>query len=812
MPSVPSNGVMLPMPKSVSPALIKPAPMAKTAILPSSVMTSAFVRKPMAAINGLSYTQIPGAASYAAAAPDGSLWVLSTQPAGADKYIWHYVSGTWTNISGLASRLSVAPNGTLYAINSGGGAYSYSGGTWTAFGGGCRDLTAAADGSLYVISNGGGSDGAIWHYATGAWTQVGGAGTRLAASWDSSSYTTPGGTITPDGLYVLNSAGSIYYLGTNGYVQIPGSASAVASMTGGLFALGYPANGSGNSLFYYDLSNPAWTAQAGSGVSISTNGATLYIVSSSGGIYSSPINTPAPSSTPTPATGTGAALTGNPTYKGGWTPYGVASALDYPVQHGWNGSGQNVAIVIDSDVTRANIQAYVTQFGIPMPTITTVSVDGASGVATNGDQVEAYLDVETVAGLAPGAHIYIYDMPGLDDKSIADAYSKIDSDGLAKVANSSFGGCETPNLPEDPFIAQGTQAGVTYVASSGDSGNVCDSVSQVGASWPASNPNVVAAGGTETLVSGHYQVTSNTVWNDNTCGSGSQCGGGGGVSSIYALPSYQSGLAGASSTSMRNEPDISLPAEDTIINYSTWGLVDGTSWSSPEYAALMAEVLQYCHLSSGLTNPVNVPYYVASHYKSAYIDVVNGNDQFGGGVPFYTAAAGYDNASGFGVPYGMAYANTACPGGTKAAGLVRSGMASQSQPHPVDSTLDVTPRVSGLVDRGRRSQIAMTPVMVVLRSESDRSAAEAALQNAGFSIDRRFEYRQIVHAQAPAATVEAFFGTQLHDVLQPRYGVRYMPATQVALPQSIAPYVRTVNLDNVVTRHVLNYSALQPIL
>jgi len=282
-----TGGIILDTPKSASPGSILPAPMVHTAILPASMMAV----KPQSAIQGASWTQIPGAASYAAAAPDGSLWVLSTAPAGPDKYIWHYVGGTWTNISGLATRLSVAPSGTLYAINSGGGAYSYSGGTWTAFGGGCRDLTAAADGSLYVISNAGGADGAIWHYATGTWTQQPGSGNRLAASWDPGTYANPGGTITPKGLYVINSLGSIYYLGTAGYVQLPGAGSAVAPMNGGLFVLGAPADPSGNVLYYYNLSKPGWSAQSGAGVSISTNGTSLYAISASGSIYTTPITT-----------------------------------------------------------------------------------------------------------------------------------------------------------------------------------------------------------------------------------------------------------------------------------------------------------------------------------------------------------------------------------------------------------------------------------------------------------------------------------------------------------------------------------------
>jgi streptogramin lyase len=275
-------------PSSLSPASIHAAPMAHTAILPASVMNV----RPQSAVQGLSFTQIPGAASSAAAAPDGSLWVLSTSPAGADKYIWHYANGSWTNISGLASRLSVAPNGTLYAVNSGGGTYSYSAGTWTALGGGASDVTAAADGSFYVLSNGNsaGSDQAIWHYTSG-WSQVAGAGVKIAASWDTGSYAQPNGTISANGLYVLNSGGNIYHENTdNSFVQLPGNASAVASTTiGGIFVLGYPSNSGGNSIYYYNLNTPGWSAQAGSGVSISTNSADLYVIGSTGGIYYSPV-------------------------------------------------------------------------------------------------------------------------------------------------------------------------------------------------------------------------------------------------------------------------------------------------------------------------------------------------------------------------------------------------------------------------------------------------------------------------------------------------------------------------------------------
>lgn len=291
------------MPRSVSPALVKPAPMAQTPIQPSSAMRSP--RKTAVGIQGTNWTQIPGSATAVAAAPDGSLWVLSDQPAGADKYIWHYASGAWTNISGLADQLAVAPNGTLYALNSGGGTYSYSSGTWTALGGGAKAISVASDGSVYVISNAGSGDQAIWHNAAGTWTQVPGAGTALASSWDTNTYTLSNGTVSPGGTYVLNAQGEIWYQNPNQtYVQLAGAASAIApTKSGGAFVLGYPSASGGEAIYYYNLDTPGWSTEAGSGVSLSTDNSTLYVVGASGAIYSSPITplaTPSPSPSPSP--------------------------------------------------------------------------------------------------------------------------------------------------------------------------------------------------------------------------------------------------------------------------------------------------------------------------------------------------------------------------------------------------------------------------------------------------------------------------------------------------------------------------------
>jgi hypothetical protein len=283
-------------PRSVSPGLIPAAPMAHTAILPSSAMRTPITT--FSAIQGLNWTPIPGAASAIAASPDGSLWALSTGPSGPDKFIWHYVNGTWTNISGMAAHLTVTPNGTLYVVNAEGGTYAYNSGngTWTALGGGATGITGGADNSIYVLSNGApaGSDQAIWHNVNGTWSQIAGSGVAIAASWDTAGpFAEAIGTISAGGLYVLNSGGSIFYENSDqSFAQLPGAASAIAPTTTlhGTFVLGYPVDPNGNSIFYFDLNASQWYVQPGLGAAIATNNVNLYAVATTGALYFTPVN------------------------------------------------------------------------------------------------------------------------------------------------------------------------------------------------------------------------------------------------------------------------------------------------------------------------------------------------------------------------------------------------------------------------------------------------------------------------------------------------------------------------------------------
>lgn len=510
---------------------------------------------------------------------------------------------------------------------------------------------------------------------------------------------------------------------------------------------------------------------------------------------------------------------------GGWGPTAVANAFNFPVQSGYNGSGITVAIVISSSVSQSDYQAYLSYFQTPQTsrTITFEPIDNASLAPAGGeDQFEATLDLETIAGLAPGANIIVYVMPQLTTQEENHAYNQILLDGSASVVSSSFGGCEANGLlntlqilGESTLISQGAQKGITYVAASGDSGSACNYSTFLGpgfyiqgVSYPASDPNVTAVGGTETWRPSGYSLTSGQAWNDLNFGTVPQGATGGGISTLFSIPSQQAGLAGVSSVIARNVPDIAMPAEyDALYLNSSWSIALGTSWAAPQFAAMMAEVYQYCNTKT-LTSPASAPYTVFNRAGyNAFNAVTSGQNAFSltTGLTYpYAAVRGYNNATGLGVPLGMQFAQTLCPNRVQSShatsSVSRTVPATHGPPQSIRS--DATPSVRGLTDQGRRSSVEQTRIQIVMRPTptlaSDEETVIGLLQSAGFTIVHTFSNHMIIDADAGSSTVEQFFNTELHDVTEGRYGVRYMPVTQITIPASIAPYVAGLSLDNVV--------------
>lgn len=375
----------------------------------------------------------------------------------------------------------------------------------------------------------------------------------------------------------------------------------------------------------------------------------------------------------------------------------------------------------------------------------------------------------------------------------------------------SVGGCEDAYDVQsaDPIFASAEKAGIAVVASSGDTGNECFSgynssglpVYVSGVGFPVSDPNVVGVGGNETATLQGDTLTNPAVWNSMNCFG--QCASGGGVSSFFSLPSYQLGLTGTASQTFRNVPDVSMPADsDSIYVNGAWSGVGGTSWSAPAFAAMTAEVDQYCQ--SGLSSSVAVPYLVYKTNAASFIDVTNGNNQIGTSTPYYTAGPGYDNASGLGLPLGMPYAQTICPNHVPlAASRIQPQVATAPGFTAFHRTIDMTPHIAGFVDMGVRNGLSPMTIQIVLNpgdaNAPNQERITSLLQAHGFTITQTFSNHLVIDASSETSAVNQLFLTTIHTGMQGRFGERYFPSSRVTIPTSIAGIVHGVLLDNVVT-------------
>ena len=261
---------------------------------------------------------------------------------------------------------------------------------------------------------------------------------------------------------------------------------------------------------------------------------------------------------------------------GGFAPADIKTAYKIPTTV--TGSGQTLGLMELDGYTASDIATYETKFGLPAVPLQNVLVDSATGSAGSG-AAEVTLDIELMTALAPGASaIRVYEAPN-DSQAILDVYAKIASDNLATTVSSSWGSSEDTSSSafadsEDTIFEQMAAQGQSIFVAAGDDG-ADDNGTSLSVDDPASQPYVVGVGGT-TLTTGTSQAyVSETTWYD---ASGSIDGGGGGISSTWKIPTWQSGLAtttNLASSTMRNVPDVSLNADPNtgyaIYEAGTWG-------------------------------------------------------------------------------------------------------------------------------------------------------------------------------------------------------------------------------------------------
>jgi subtilase family serine protease len=330
-------------------------------------------------------------------------------------------------------------------------------------------------------------------------------------------------------------------------------------------------------------------------------------------------------------------------YPAAYTPQDFWSMYDAPSSQ--TGSGQQLAIITEGDVSqpKKDLATFESKYGLPTVTWNQINV-GAVSSDTSGDD-EWDLDSQYSTAFAPGVgQLDVYVGPSLSDQDIATTINRWVTDDISKQGSFSAGECELLAYAAgfsstlDAILKQASAQGQTMFFSSGDTGAFCPAVIGVngvpaglpGASYPASSPYGIGVGGTSVLSpSGPTEI----AW----------YAGGGGSSLIEPTPAYQSStrVGGVAPLVLRGVPDVSLDADpesgyDVVVN-GTVQVIGGTSASAPSWQGIWARAQGAHGGSLGFAGPV----LYQTEPATAYHDITLG----GNPLP---ALPGWDYATGLG--------------------------------------------------------------------------------------------------------------------------------------------------------------------
>jgi len=322
------------------------------------------------------------------------------------------------------------------------------------------------------------------------------------------------------------------------------------------------------------------------------------------------------------------------------------------------GKGQSVGLFELRGTDLADLAAYYANVGqADLVTIsdhvTLLSVDTQSTSCRfiNGcDDTQQTVDLTQALGMAPDVSklVMYIGTGGLTGQTVDDA-GIFNAMATAKPLNAQLSNSwhwEPPDpTVDDPYFKEFAAQGQNFFQAAGDNGRWSPSSE----AWPEDSPYVTLVGGTvlkTTRAGGAW--SSETAWSD----------GGGGISpDLYPIPSWQVATAEGCvdcSKTYRNGPDISANAAPSYYVCAdqkpcTANLYDGTGFSTPLWAALMALVNEESR-SDGATSTlgfINPPLYTIGlgSNKGVFHDIIKGSNGF-------SATKGYDLATGWGSPNG----------------------------------------------------------------------------------------------------------------------------------------------------------------
>ena len=349
-------------------------------------------------------------------------------------------------------------------------------------------------------------------------------------------------------------------------------------------------------------------------------------------------------SAPTPHVGGGPA--------GGYTPVQLKAAYDINplATAGYTGGNQHVGLFELDVFNQNNINAYDTNYSLGSPAPSLVAVDGGSTAA--GGEIEVELDIEVIQAIAPAANITVWEGPN-SDQGVIDTYNSMVMSDTTSTNSTSWGLCEALSslsvmTSEDNIFQQAAAQGQSFFAASGDKGafDCGGHPLRLGVDNPADDPYMTGTGGTTLNLNSDNTYSSESAWS----------GSGGGLSAVFAKPSWQTGpgVQNQYSNGKRQVPDVATDADPTtgISIYTTyngqtgWFEVGGTSAAAPSWAAFAALYNEDASANSrsrlGFANPVLYTLASGSQTFPAFHDVTTGNNQY------YSATSGWDYPTGWG--------------------------------------------------------------------------------------------------------------------------------------------------------------------
>jgi kumamolisin len=362
----------------------------------------------------------------------------------------------------------------------------------------------------------------------------------------------------------------------------------------------------------------------------------------------------------------------------GLSPVNLLSVYDMtPLrQLGLDGTGQTVVFFEGDGFKQAALDDFTSRFNLPPldPVVKTPEPQSFGG--------ETEMDLEVVHEIAPGAKLVVYnfDPTAKDEQSnanlqtaILDLQSRMIDENPGAVFSESWGICEPllgkavadsyENLYDHADALGETVMGITmdngaYPCLVNYPRGTPPSPEYLGVTLPGDAPGVTAAGGTRLSMSASGGWYDETVWEYPA----TTAGGGGGVSSFFARPSWQQGPGVQDSqrnpNNMRSVPDVAADADPssgaTICITSPdgtqedWSTGGGTSQAAPIWAGIAALLDQYLQQQglpkAGFLNPALYHIAVDQSPYNAFHDITVGSNLY------YPALPGYDMATGWGTP------------------------------------------------------------------------------------------------------------------------------------------------------------------